>query len=106
MELLANLISISNLILSVALVVLYGFGFFRVGKSQVDGKLKLTKFTLLTLFVSILVKAVLQVVIYYIAVYDTAHISEALYLENLKNLFINTALVANAVLLALIVERN
>lgn len=106
MEHILNITLIMNLAFSVLNVLLYGIGYRKVSKAQVDGKLSLTKRVLLFEFVTVVVFTLLQAVIYTTVVFDKEHTTEALYLENVAILFFNIAFTVNAFLLALIVERR
>lgn len=97
---------IANLASSVINVFAYGFGYFRVSKTKVDGKLKLTKRTLLFEFITVLIVTILLAFVYQTVIFDPEHTTQALYLLNFTLLFFNIAFNINAVLLAVIAETN
>lgn len=97
---------ILNLVSSLLNVFLYGYGYRQVSKAQVDGKLKLTKRTLLFEFVTVTLVTILFGFVFFIVLFDRSHTNEALYLLNFTLLFFNLAFNVNAGLLALIVENG
>lgn len=95
-----------NLISSLILAFLFLYQLREISKRRVDGKYQKAQWALILLFVMMVIKGVLQFIIYSIALGDPAHVVLALYLENIKNFIVNLGFVTTGLLLEWIIKEK
>lgn len=97
---------VTNLMLSLINAFAYGYGYIKTSRAKVDGKLSLTKKTLLFEFIILIVVTGLLSYVYTTVIFDRDHTTEALYLLNFTLLIFNIGFIINAILLSLIVRKG
>lgn len=106
MNTITYILLIANLILSITNVIAYGIGTYKVMKARVDGIHKPTQRVILFEFLIVVVVTVVYALVFRTILFDKEHTTQALQWLNVGLFLFNLGFNINALLLALIVERQ